>query len=168
METYKRQQKDEKEKKPEAGGKKAPIGEIRMISRGLVAGGSSKSLKKAYAREVNSVHSRFLPSKTYRDSKPDIIFSKKDVRGIRLSYNDLLVIMLKMKEFNMLWVLVDNRSSADIIYLLAFEEMKLHKERLRPFTSPLVSFTRDRGIPKGIVKLTIFVGIFSNTSLQGD
>ena len=39
------------------GGKKAPIGEIRMITRELVTVGSSKSLKKAYAREVNNVHS---------------------------------------------------------------------------------------------------------------
>ena len=38
-------------------GKKAPVGEIRMIAGGLVVGGSSKSMRKAYAREVNSVHS---------------------------------------------------------------------------------------------------------------
>ena len=38
--------------------------------------------------------------------------------------------------------------------------MKLSKERLRPFTSPLVSFTRDRVIPKGVVKLTIIAGTY--------
>ena len=53
------------------------------------------------------------------------------------------------------WVLIDNGSSAYIIYLPAFQQMKLNKERLRTFTSPLVSFTGDRVIPKGIVKLTI-------------
>ena len=42
-------------------GNKAPIGEIRMISRELVTGGSFKSLKKVYAREVNSVHMWFPP-----------------------------------------------------------------------------------------------------------
>ena len=68
--------------------------------------------------------------------------------------------MLVMEEFNMHQVLVDNGSSADIIYLLAFQQMKLNKERLQPFTFPLVSFTRDRVIPKGIVKLTIVVGTY--------
>ena len=41
----------------ETRGKKTPVGEIRMISRGLVIGRSSKSLKKTYASEVNSIHS---------------------------------------------------------------------------------------------------------------
>ena len=56
--------------------------------------------------------------------------------------------------------MVDNGSSADIIYLLAFQQVKLNKERLRPFTSLLVSFTGDRVIPKGIVKLTIIAGTY--------
>ena len=38
--------------------------------------------------------------------------------------------------------------------------MKLNKERLQPFTSPLVSFTRNRVIPKGVVKLTIIAGTY--------
>ena len=38
-------------------GKKSPVDEIRMITGGIVTRGSSRSLKKAYAREVNSVHS---------------------------------------------------------------------------------------------------------------
>ena len=44
MEPYRRQQRNEKEREPETRGNKAPIGEIRMNSRGLVVGGSSKSL----------------------------------------------------------------------------------------------------------------------------
>ena len=46
-------------------------------------GGSSKSPKKAYPREVNSVHSWFPPSKTPRYSELDIIFSEKDAYGIK-------------------------------------------------------------------------------------
>ena len=57
-------------------------------------------------------------------------------------------------------VLIDNGSLANIIYLLAFQKMKLNKERLQPFTSPLVSFTGDRVVPKGVVKLTIIASIY--------
>ena len=142
------------------GGNKAPIGEIRMILGGLVARGSSKSLKKVYAREVNNIHSRFPPSKMSRYSELDIVFSKKNAHGIKRPHNDALVIMLMMEEFNIHQVLVDNGSSADIIYLLAFQQMKLSKERLRPFTSLLVSFIEDRVISRAVVKLTIIAGTY--------
>ena len=51
-EPYRRQQRNRKNKELETRGKKALIREISMISRGLEVRGSSKSLKKAYAREV--------------------------------------------------------------------------------------------------------------------
>ena len=38
--------------------------------------------------------------------------------------------------------------------------MKLSQERLRPFISPLVSFTRDKIVPKGIIKLTVVAGTY--------
>ena len=39
--------------------------------------------------------------------------------------------------------------------------MKLDKKRIKPFTSPLVSFTGDRIVPRGIVTLTVIVGTYS-------
>ena len=36
--------------------------------------------------------------------------------------------------------------------------MKLDKKRIRPFTSPLVSFTGDRIVSKGFVTLTVIIG----------
>ena len=38
--------------------------------------------------------------------------------------------------------------------------MKLDKKRIRPFTSPLVSFTGDKIIPRGIVTLTVVTGTY--------
>ena len=38
--------------------------------------------------------------------------------------------------------------------------MKLDKKRIRPFTSPLVSFIGDRIIPKGIITLTVIPGTY--------
>ena len=55
---------------------------------------------------------------------------------------------------------MDNGSSVDIIYLLAFQQLKLDPGRLRPFDSPLVSFSGDRVYPKGIVTLTVTVGTY--------
>ena len=42
--------------------------------------------------------------------------------------------------------------------MTAFQQMKLNPKRLKPFGSPLVSFSRDRVVPKGIISPLIIVG----------
>ena len=85
-------------------------------------------------------------------------FNEADARGMKQPHNDPLVIMLNIEGFNTKRILVDNGSSADIIYLLAFQQLRLDPKRLRPFESPLVSFSGDRVYPRGIVTLTVTVG----------
>ena len=85
-------------------------------------------------------------------------FNEADARGVKQPHNDPLVIMLNIEGFNTNRILVDNDSFADIIYLPAFQQLKLDLKRLRPFESPLISFSGDRVYPKGIVTLTITVG----------
>ena len=67
--------------------------------------------------------------------------------------------MVRVEEFNIHRVLIDNKSSVDI-FVPAFQHMKLDKKRIGPFTSPLVSFTGERIIPRGIVTLTIIAGTY--------
>ncbi|XP_075670048.1 uncharacterized protein LOC142639795 [Castanea sativa] len=66
--------------------------------------------------------------------------------------------MLIIEGFNIRQILIDNGSFANIIYLLAFQQLKVDPKRLRPFESHLVSFSGDRVYPKGIVALTVTVG----------
>ena len=68
--------------------------------------------------------------------------------------------MLNIEEFNTKRILVDNDSSADIIYLPTFQQLKLDSRRLRLFDSPLVSFSGDRVYPRGIVTLIVTVGTY--------
>ena len=87
-------------------------------------------------------------------------FNEADVRGVKQPHNDPSVIMLNIEGFNTKRILVDNGSSADIIYLPAFQQLKLDLKRLRPFDSPLISFNGDRVYPKDIVTLTTTVGTY--------
>ena len=66
--------------------------------------------------------------------------------------------MFNIEGFNTKRILVDNGSFADIIYLPAFQQLKLDPKRLCLFESPFVSFNGDRVYPRGIVTLTITVG----------
>ena len=95
-----------------------------------------------------------------RCNEPNIVFFERDTHIVKQPHDDPLVMMLRLEEFNIHQVLVDNGSSTDIIYLPAFQQMKLSKEMPQPFTSPLVSFIEDRIIPKGVIKLTIIVGTY--------
>ena len=90
----------------------------------------------------------------------DILFSEEDARDVKQPYDDPLVIILMIEGFNTRRILIDNNSSMDIIYLYAFQQLKIDPERLRPFESPLISFNGDRVYPKGIVTLMVTVGSY--------
>ena len=98
-----------------------------------MTGETLKSLKKVQRREINSIHSRLPPMKMPKNDEPYIVFSKRDSHNIRQPYDDLQVIMLKVEEFNIHQVLIDNGNSSDIIYLHVFQQMKLDKKSIKPF-----------------------------------
>ena len=88
------------------------------------------------------------------------MFSKEDARGVKQPHDDPLVIMLMIEGFNTRRVLVDNGSSADIIYLFAFQQLKVDPKIFRPFESPFVSFSEDKVYPRGIIILMVTVGSY--------
>ena len=101
-----------------------------------------------------------IPPFKQRRTDQDMSFNKANAKGVKQPHNDLLVIMLNIEGFNTKRILVDNGSSANIIYLSAFRQLKLDLKRLCPFDSPLINFSGDRVYPKGIVTLTITMGTY--------
>ena len=134
------------------------IEEIKTITGGPFTDGSFRPLRKACQRQVNSVH--ITPSLKQKQANQDMSFNEEDARGVKQPHNDPLVIMLTIEGFNTKRILVDNDSSMDIIYLPAFQWLKLNPGRLHQFDSPLVSFSGDRVYPKGIVTLTVTIGTY--------
>ena len=97
-----------------------PIGDIRMIVGGTTVAGSSKKARKTYLRMVQNVQLTGVMPKIARREGPIIGFSEEDARRLHHLHDDALVINLWVEEYNMHRVLVDNSSSADILYYLAF------------------------------------------------
>ena len=129
-----------------------------MIIGGPSTGGLFKSLKKLYQRQVNNIH-RTPPLKQRRMDR-DMFFSEEDARGVKQPHDDPLVIMLLIEGFNTKRILVDNGSFVDIIYLFAFQQLKLDLGRLHRFKFPLFSFSEDKVYHKGIVTLIVTVGSY--------
>jgi len=94
------------------------IGEINTITGESSMGGSFRSLKKAYQRQVNSVHK--TPPFKQRWIDRDMCFLEEYARGVKQPHDDPLVIMLVIEGFNTRRILMDNGSSTNIIYLSAF------------------------------------------------
>ena len=65
---------------------------------------------------------------------------------------------MRVGDYNMHRVLVDNGSSADILYYPAFQQMRIDKERLMPTNAPLVGFEGSQVFPLGAVTLSVTVG----------
>ncbi|XP_059629602.1 uncharacterized protein LOC132272473 [Cornus florida] len=113
-----------------------PIGEIKVISGGFAGGGETSSARRAYAKrirsfsEVNEVGMTSLPTKLPRVEEPVITFSEEDDKGIHQPHDDPLVVSMVVANFTVRRILIDNGSSADILFLRAYEKLKIGQEKL--------------------------------------
>ena len=118
-----------------------------MIVGGTAAAGSSKKARKTYLRMVHSVQLTGFVPKIPRIDNPVIKFSEEDARRLHHPYDDALVVSLQIGNYNMQRVLVDNGSSADILYYPAFQQMRIDKEQLTPTNAPTHGIWGYEGVP---------------------
>ncbi|KAK2998090.1 hypothetical protein RJ639_024889 [Escallonia herrerae] len=123
---------------------------INTISGGPSVGGPSSSSRKAYARQVNLDQG---PTKRTKASI-SLEFDDADLDGVSLPHDDALVITLRIDAFQVKRILVDTRSSADII----FEDMGISDDRVKLISSPLYGFIGASAPVKGIASLTVIAG----------
>ena len=129
-----------------------------MIMGGTTVTGSSKKARKIYLRMVQNVQLTGSVPKIARRDSPIIRFSEEDARCLHHPHNDALVVSIWIEDYNMHRVLVDNGSSADILYYPAFQQMGIGRERLIPTNAPLVGFRGTRVLPLGAITLSVLVG----------
>uniref|UniRef100_A0A2N9IZJ8 Reverse transcriptase domain-containing protein n=1 Tax=Fagus sylvatica TaxID=28930 RepID=A0A2N9IZJ8_FAGSY len=120
------------------------IGEIRTIVGALASEGTSRLSRKAYARQAHNILVTQRPQKNVKLDDQVITFSEDDAREIHQPQDDTQVVTMTIAGFITRRVLINNGSSADIIYLPEYQQMKIDKERLRLIDIPLVGFTRDK------------------------
>ena len=91
-----------------------------MIIGGTTGMGSSKKARKTYLRMVQNVQTTGSIPKIARRESPIIGFSEDDARRLYHPHDDALVVSLRVGDYNVHRMLVDNGNSADILYYTAF------------------------------------------------
>ena len=129
-----------------------------MIVGGTTVTGSSKKARKTYLRMVQNVQLTSTVPRIAQRESPTIGFSEEDARRLHHPHDVALVVSIRIEDYNMHRVLVDNGSSADILYYPAFQQMGISRERLVLTNAPLVGFGGTRVLPFGAVTLSVMVG----------
>ena len=68
----------------------------------------------------------FVPKIAWRES-PIIGFSEDNARRLHHPHDDALVVTIRVGDYNVHRMLVDNGSSADILYDPAFQQMGINR-----------------------------------------
>ncbi|GAV66163.1 hypothetical protein CFOL_v3_09673, partial [Cephalotus follicularis] len=87
-----------------------------------------------------------------------ITFSEADYEGVRLPHDDPMVVTLLVELFTMKRILIDNGSSADILYKHAFDQLRIPADQLKPVKTPLVGFAGETIHPLGSINLSVVAG----------
>ena len=76
-------------------------------------------------------------------------FSDEDKLGIVQLHDDALVVTLRIGGYDVKRVMIDQGSTAEIMYPDLFKGLNLNPENLIAYNYPLVSFESRMVIPKG-------------------
>ena len=127
-----------------------------MISWGFTGGGESNPARKAHLRNIKSGETLEVQAMS-KSPRLDttITFLDSDMEGCQHPHDDHLVIRSIVANKTMHRVLIDNGSSADIIFESAFDKMSIGREKLEPVSAHLLGFLGEKVLPLGSTQLVL-------------
>ena len=82
-----------------------------------------------------------------RVDNPIIGFSEEDARRLHHPHDDALIVSIRVEDYNTHQVLVDNGSSANILYYSTFQQIRIKKEQLILVNVPLIGIEEQEYTP---------------------
>ncbi|XP_061336886.1 uncharacterized protein LOC133283967 [Gastrolobium bilobum] len=132
-------------------------GILATIAGGSAGGGATTSQRKKHLKSVMTVRNHARLS-TPRYLKQAISFDDDDYGDIIPDHDDPLVISACMANLQVKRIMIDNGSSADIIFWDAFCAMHIPEEHLLHGCSNLIGFTGECVQPKGTIEMWVTFG----------
>uniref|UniRef100_A0A2N9F3W1 Uncharacterized protein n=1 Tax=Fagus sylvatica TaxID=28930 RepID=A0A2N9F3W1_FAGSY len=87
-----------------------------------------------------------------------ISFSDDDLRDVQLPHNDPLVVTLRIGNYDVQRVLIDQGSFAEVMYQDLYGKLGLGEAELTDFTAPIFGFSGEPVIPLGKIMLPVLAG----------
>ncbi|KAL2236614.1 UNVERIFIED_CONTAM: Retrovirus-related Pol polyprotein from transposon [Sesamum indicum] len=123
-----------------------------------IAGGSEGWSRRARRRFERETRWERRKQGVHTTSNPEIVFGDQDAGTRIVTDNDPMVIRMDIANFTVHKVLIDNGSSADIIFKEVLNKMGLDNIRLEPVNIPLVGFGGSEVASLGTVELPVSLG----------
>ncbi|KAL0324916.1 UNVERIFIED_CONTAM: hypothetical protein Sradi_5060900 [Sesamum radiatum] len=139
----------------------------KMIKWGPV-GGDSANARKALVRAARRNNWQ-TPNQIHNinsDKQEKIAFSRQDLDPMRNHNNDALVISVTPSNFWVKKVLVDSRSSADIIFYDVYVQLRVDNTQLRKVNTPITDFSGEMIEPLREVTLPLSLGSYPKRSTK--
>ena len=131
-----------------------PLGTINVIFAALRRIGSHPSrvisVAKSPAEDSNS-----KPKRARIEIRPSMSFSNEDKIGTIQSYDDALVVTLRIRGYDVKRVMVDQCSCIEIMYPDLYRGLNLKTKDLITYDSALVNFDGKLVTPKGQIRLPV-------------
>ena len=124
-----------------------------------MGGGETSSAWKAHLRSIRSAEMGEIQAVSKLPQLDNTItFSNSDLEGCQHPHDDPLVVRTIVANTTVHRVLIDNGSSADIIFASAFEKMGIGREKLEPILTHLRGFSGEWVLPLGSIQLVLTLG----------
>jgi hypothetical protein len=135
-----------------------------------ITGGSTmefetKQQRNNYFRFVNTVINDG-PATRPEWAKVPITFTEQDFKLKSTDHNDTMVIKVNITGWVIGKILVDNGSSADILFMKTFEKMSLSPHTLQPPEYPLPGFGGKPIKPAGKIAVPVSFGDLDNARIK--
>jgi hypothetical protein len=95
-----------------------------------------------------------------------ITFIEADIKLTSVPHMDAMVITTHVDKWNVMRVLVDNGSQAEILFFSTFEQMGFNKKQLKEASKPLYDFGGKNIEPVGSISLPVSFSILSNARTE--
>ncbi|KAL0313165.1 UNVERIFIED_CONTAM: hypothetical protein Sradi_5715800 [Sesamum radiatum] len=158
----------ESSKRREKGRENLPTAGVIGMVTGGPAGGDSACARKTLVRAASTPQEIDSCKDVIITGKPEeeITFSSSDLEKGVSPHNDALVISATVSNFWVKKLLVDTGSAADILFFVAFSQMRIGVDMLTKDNTPLVGFNGSVIEPMGEIALPISIGTASHRATK--